>query len=260
MPGGQRLVALREAGAPPSLPEALERVAAQVARWAGRERLGLAGVPPRALAPGGIAEHLEEVLAGRERGEPAVVCLGDGTGRHAIQLFWDQTGAPHQALEHVWTAAAPAAPAFTPELLDAVAEAFGAFSAFTEDAAVLAGTRAERAFERARAHTPPELRAHLPEPPADAGLPQLLVPEEYDRRLAPDGVFWLNRWSAEMVRWVGEERVRTAPWAEVAERAGGALRLTATPRPLDPARDRDLLAELLRALDLRGAQERCRFE
>jgi hypothetical protein len=173
---------------------------------------------------------------------------------------FDDTGA--QQLERLWVPIARPQ-TVTPELVTDVAAAFNALSAFTQDALLVAQTRGRRAFQRARELTPEGLRGYLPQAPAETeatDLPQLLLPDEYDRRRAPEGVFWLNHWSRDIVAWIGEDRVRSAPWARADEQPGGGLFLAATVHPLDPASpaDRELVAELLRTLDIRDAQERCR--
>jgi hypothetical protein len=252
LPGSVRLLAQRERGTEPPIARALERTAYAVGEWGGHERLSLAGDPPRTLPPGeaALAAHLEAVRAARARGEAAIVCLAEGSGPDGLYLFYDWSQVPGEPFELIWIPVTSARRA-TASLVAGVAEAFGAFSAFTEDAELVLLTRGARAAERARAAVPADLRHLVPEPP-ETDVPQLLVPEEFDRRLAPQGVFRLNYWSRPIVESVGEEVVRAASWAAVEERPEGALLLTA-------GADLANVSRLLGELDLRAVQERHRL-
>ena len=197
-----------------------------------------------------LAAHLEAVRAARAAGEPEIVCLADGSGPDGLYLFYDWSPFPDEPFEHIWIPLTAARPA-TAALVAGVAEGFGAFSAFTEDAELVLLTRGARAAERARATVPADLRHLVPEPPRTE-MPQLLVPEEFDRRLAPEGVYRLNYWTRPLVESIGDEVVRGASWATVEERPGGALLLTAGAGLADVSR-------LLGELDLQSVQERHRL-
>ena len=148
------------------------------------------------------------------------------------------------------------------DLLDEVVTALDGYHAHVENDALLMLYQSVRATERARAAAPQEYRHLIPDPPelAGAGLvPQLLVPQEYDTRRVPPGVWWANYWDAEQVRTLGADRVRTAGWAKLRP-AGHGLLLAATEQPLDPARPDHvaLLRDLVAGLGLRATQERFR--
>jgi hypothetical protein len=153
----------------------------------------------------------------------------------------------------------------TAALIADFANTFDAVTTFVESADIVRMTRGRRAIERARDRIPEDRRsdASLPAlPPIEYDMPQLLVPDEFDRQRAPEGIWWINAWSPQIVDAVGTQRVHAAPWAELRPLANGALLLIATQHRLDPttAEDAAVLTTLLRELDIRGLQERWRLK
>jgi hypothetical protein len=151
-------------------------------------------------------------------------------------------------------------------LVAALSAAFGAFNAHVRQEDLFHRYVARRVNERLRdirASLSPEASGQLPGIPADFsdGVDlDLLHPIDFDRRLAPTGVWWINYWDAVQLRTLGERKVRAAGWANVTEAADGAVVLSATSQPID-LRDRahlQQLERLLREIGLREAQERCR--
>ncbi len=149
-------------------------------------------------------------------------------------------------------------------LLGEVATALDAHHAHVEDARLLLLYQSRRATERARSAVPAEYRQYIPDPPdlpAAGPVPQLLVPQEYDARRVPAGVWWVNYWGGGQVRTVGEERIRAVPWARILSSGDGALLLAATEDPLDPEIPAHVtrLRELTEGLGLRALQEHRRY-
>lgn len=175
---------------------------------------------------------LEEVAAARQTGVPEVAALTasgllvvvdtapDGTGTLSFSL-----PTPEPPLETVTT------------VVRAVAESFRAYHAHVSDDRLLLRYQSQRATARAKAALPQALQQYVPEPIATAGdLPELLLPDEFDRRRVPTGVWWVNYWDAVQVATVGLERVLAAGWARVIDAGDGAQVLAATTEPLDPER------------------------
>jgi hypothetical protein len=87
------------------------------------------------------------------------------------------------------------------------------------------------------------------------------VPQEYDIRRVPPGIWWVNYWDPTQLQTVGEDRVRTAGWARLRPATRGGLLLAATEEPSDPA-DPDhvvKLRQLVADLRLRSLQEQYRL-
>jgi hypothetical protein len=220
--------------------------------------------PPAALDLDEVLEFLRHVddqhghgfpercwfTADGDRDAPTVACTLEETAAGPIAQV-------RCALPEPVTAAALAA------LVRDAAEQFGSTQAYVEDDVLLLRYFSRRATERARAATPPEFRAHIPDPPDfgdDVDL-DLLVVHDYDRLRVPAGVFWVNSWSAALIATLGQARVRAAGWARILESASGALVLVATDEPLDPQRPPHLerLRAILDHLRLREAQESVRY-
>jgi hypothetical protein len=265
-PDGLRLVAMREHRRDSDVAARLSDLAALIGDWMGCGPLNLAGKELRRidLTPAGITTYLDALRTARAGGDIQVFSLGSGADADESIILYDWNDLSPIPIEQMWLPLELPDAHATIELVARVAAIFSAITAFTEDPRIVRLTRARRAIERALARIPDE-RRHDASPPAlppvVANMPQLLVPEEYDRRRAPEGVYWVNVWSAPIVETVGEQRVREAPWAEVRELDQGALLLVATRHVLDPtsAKDIGILAAILRELDLRSAQERWRL-
>ena len=265
-PSGLRLVAFRELRRESGVAASLSAIAALIGEWSGRGPLDLVGDELRRIdpTPAGIAVYLDAVRTARARGDIQVFSLARGADADDPIIFYDWNDLSLIPTEQIWLPLVLPDAQRTLELVARVATAFPAITAFTEDPEIIRLTRARRAIERALERIPDE-RRHNASPPAlpavEADMPQLLVPEGYDRRRVPEGIWWVNVWSAPIVEAVGTQRVRAAPWAEVRKLDGGALLLVATPHVLDPTSTEDvgILAGLLRELDLRSVQERWRL-
>jgi hypothetical protein len=255
--------------------QVLADIAAAAGEWAGNRELRLAGSNLQPIEPdaAGVGAYLHEVRSARSHGETEVFVLADGSGPDATALFYDWDEWPSPGFERVWLPYPPrrlSADSRSPErirqtvrLTDFVGETFGALSAFTEDFELIRLTRGRRALELAAERVPEELRefANLPTLDPSDLITQLLVPEEFDRRYAPEGIWWINYWTAPIVETLGVDRIRAAPWAEIHEHRDGTLLLVVTEHILDPRSPEDLAAldHLIRELGIRDAQERHRI-
>ena len=129
------------------------------------------------------------------------------------------------------------------------------------------GRRAIERTEHNLANLPPKVRASIPKqtfepvPGIAPGLPDLLESLDFDETLVPDGVYWLNWWSARMIDALGRERVEAAGWERIAHHADGSMTLAATEAPPDLTSPADVgrLVRILEALELRSQQERHRI-
>jgi hypothetical protein len=158
----------------------------------------------------------------------------------------------------------PASLAGIMNLVEAVSAAFGAHTAYIEDAALQNLYVGRRVVEIVRAKVPPALRDRVgdyqPVPGAAGTLPELLLPSEFDRSRVPHAVYWVNYWSARQIDALGRERVERAPWERIASADNATFTLAATAAPPDITDPHDLerLRRLVEHLDLRAAQERYR--
>ncbi|MFF0284440.1 hypothetical protein ACFYSW_29585 [Rhodococcus aetherivorans] len=223
-----------------------------------------AGMPPgRAieLTVEAVAAFLVEVQAARQNGVPAIAALASGDAL----LVLSEEASPAGGVEtlSVTFAMREPAPIEILSMLTRVCEEFGAFHGQVEDDRLLMMYTSERAAQRAWEATPPELRQFLPGPEEmpEVTVPRLLIPQEYDRRRVPSGVWWVNYWDAEQVETVGRERTLTAGWAEILRAPAGALALLATKEPLNPLRadHAEQLSRLIRAIGLGELQEQFRY-
>ena len=147
-------------------------------------------------------------------------------------------------------------------LVGAAGTALHAHVAFTQDAALAHTYHGRRAMLRNHAAVAKLVPGYVPneqfEPIAGvaSGLPELLEAIEIDDTLAPDGVYWINWWSAKIVDAIGRERVLNAGWARTEQHADGSLTLAATDAPPDLTSPRDVarLAGIIRTLDLLAHQ------
>jgi hypothetical protein len=270
---GRQLYAERMLDAGPLLPEALIAAARAIEAGIGSGPFVYAGVPPRsiALTVDAVAAWLDDVRGQRRtgRGAPALFTLAaDPFLTPGVTLSYEEEPWPENAVgflrcslpdENLPPAGAMVA------LVAEVSRGFGAHRGNIEDDLLLMRYRGARAAERARSAVPPHLRQYVPAPLPVEGvsgnLPDLLVPQEFDRRHVPDAVWWINVWDAEMVATVGRDRIERAPWRRIVELPGGALGLAATDAPTDPASHEDLiqLTRLVDALELRALQEAYRY-
>ncbi|WP_018684372.1 DUF5953 family protein [Actinokineospora enzanensis] len=192
-----------------------------------------------------LAAYLGEVLAARERGEARPSLLTSGP---MVLVAEPDT---------VWFPLPPTTVDACMALIDDLTTAVDAYHAHVEDDRFLLLYQSHRATERARAAVPEEYRHYIPEPPESDDLPHLLVPEEYDTRCVPPGVWWVNYWDTTQLATIGEDRVRAAPWARLRQAARGGLLLAATEEPTDLAHV-TTLRELVADLRLPALQERHR--
>ncbi len=73
-------------------------------------------------------------------------------------------------------------------------------------------------------------------------------PTSFDLTRIPPAVFWINYWNPRQVKAVGEDRVRSAPWAFVAEHPRGGLLLATQTEEFDGL-NRDHLQRVARIAD-----------
>jgi hypothetical protein len=260
----QRLTAERTARDLPDLARplaavcaGLQRIGAATADWYAGEPPGIA-IAPTAAA---LGEYLERVAASRRRGIAEVGCVSSGD----LLLIADTSRTPSGTAGTVWFSldGVPAVDRMM-ELTRTVAEGFGAYNAHLQAERLLLLYQSARGAERARASVPEDLRQYIPDPPFDPAaspVPALLVPQEYDRRRVPAGVWWVNYWGADQVSTLGVDRVRGAGWARILDADDGALVLAATEEALDLSRPDhvDRLRSLVLGLGLPEAQARFRY-
>lgn len=200
-----------------------------------------------------LADYLDSVMAARTRGQ-AQPCL-----LHSGQLVVVADTPPDRSAT-VWFPLPTMGLDACMALLDDLTVALDAHHAHIEDDRLMLLYQSHRATERARAAVPEEYRQYIPEPPEpppNQELPKLLVPQEYDTRHVPPGVWWVNYWDRTQLDTVGEERVRAASWARTHEATRGGLLLAATEEPSDPAHPDHVLRlrQLVTDLQLRTLQE-----
>lgn len=151
-------------------------------------------------------------------------------------------------------------------LVHACATTLEAHVAYTLHLALDVTYHGRRAIERAEqqlAGLPPKVRASIPRqtfepvPGVAPGLPDLLQASDLDETLVPDGVYWLNWWSAPMIDALGRARVEAAGWARTTQHADGSMTLAATLAPPDLTSPDDVgrIVRILGAIELRARQE-----
>ncbi|MEH6373943.1 hypothetical protein V7793_06265 [Streptomyces sp. KLMMK] len=224
-------------------------------------RVGAPPATPITLDQDVVTALLSEVYAARNNGIPEIAALSSG----GLFLTLGDEQTPARNL-HSLTFTLPAQaqdPDTAVTVLEEVYDAFGAFHGQVEDDRLLMLYQSQRAAQRAWDATPEEYRPYLPGPLplADTPVPALLVPQEYDRRLVPSGVWWINRWDPEQVATVGRDRSLRAGWASAHGTASGPLTLLATREPLDVLNTShaEHLRALIEALGLRELQHRFRY-
>lgn len=154
------------------------------------------------------------------------------------------------------------------ELLDLFAvavEGFGAGFGAVLDSRLLEIVHARITVEEMRRRTPPEHHGEIGEPPVYQDVPRALVdrlarirhPIYFDLHQVPPAVWWINYWTPDQLAAVGEEKVRSAPWARIREHPSGGLVLVALDEPLVATNNEHLqrVAAVADVLDLYAAQE-----
>lgn len=269
----RRIRAERLRGEGPPQSQALLDVCSVLADWSPDTRMRFAGDPPRPieLTESALSAYLQEVQHGWAQGIPLILRLASDPREPHLALFYDTEPTSHGDLEHVWFSLPSSMPRSLLEtgvlanLVQKIARGFGAFSCYVEDAQLLRLYSGARASERARTAVPPELRRYVPSQPAGEGrVPalELLVPQEFDRRYVPSGIWWINYWDHLIVDALGRARVRRASWSHVTEVPEGGLILVATNEPTDAQNPAHIarLREIAEQLNLRGVQEQYRQE
>jgi hypothetical protein len=214
-----------------------------------------------------VSRYAKSVARARTAGIPEVCCLRSSGGKDAVEVFVDVEATP----SGTGVASASFSVAKYRLSLDQLmplvikfATAFEAVHAHFEEERLLLEYQERRAFERTWDMVPPDLRQYIPEPEVASGdlaLPDLLVPQEYDRLRVPAGVWWVNYFGRPQVETLGEERIRGAGWARVEDAGSGSLALAPTEEPLDllnPAHTRKL-SNIIDRLALVEAQRAARY-
>ncbi|HYN92511.1 MAG TPA: DUF5953 family protein [Pilimelia sp.] len=264
-PADRRLVAERESSDPAGTARrlvAVGRALTGLGLAAGDWRVGEPPGRPVELTEPAVAAYVTEVRRARERLEAVICALASGP--LLIILSTDQTPAGQLDTLSFRLPAGLVDADRVAAVATAVCSAFGAFHGHIEDDRLMMLYQSDRAAQRAWAATPEHLRQYLPGPPPmpDDGVPALLVPQEYDRRRVPAGVWWVNYWDQRQAATVGEDRIRAAGWARAAPVDGGAWTLTATEEPLDALLPEHAarLGALVADLRLRDLQESHRYD
>ncbi|MBZ0170215.1 hypothetical protein MELA_00263 [Candidatus Methylomirabilis lanthanidiphila] len=241
----RRFVAERLASSETPQPQALFEVVQVLADWRPDALLRYAGDPAHPIEPteASLSAYLAEVERAWTQGLPKIFRLSDDAQTPQFALFFRVESTPIGDIESIWFSLPTmlTGATFTIErLMNVVAticRVFNAYHGCIEDERLLLLYRSERTAERARAALPPALRQFVPAPALPEGtarsLSPLLVPQEFDRRLVPDAVWWINFWDRLQVETVGLQRVRTAGWFRLTEQPSGALVLAATEEPTE---------------------------
>ena len=81
----------------------------------------------------------------------------------------------------------------------------------------------------------------------------------FDAAAVPEGVWWANLWSSDVVERLGRERITALDWARCEPAGDGGLFLVSTKRRPGPTHPQTLeaIADLTEALDLPGQQRAC---
>lgn len=265
----RRLIVERLADVGPPLPAALLSVARLLQKHGVAPPLRYADDPPRPIEQSDAAlnAYLSEVRRARSQGIPKIFRLAAAERNPGFALFLEFEPTPRGEIATLWfslpatrTVAAPEIEQLMRVFAD-VCPAFAGYHGALEDERLLVLYRGARAAERARELVPPELRQFVPVSPLSVGasgkLPNLLVPQEFDRRRVPDAVWWINFWDVVQVETVGASRIRTAGFARVTEQPCGGMVLVSTREPTDPANPAHLqqLSRIVEHLQLRTLQE-----
>ena len=262
----RRLYVERVSGAGPRLAEALLAVAELIRRGLQAGLLTYAGSPPRRidLTVPALEAWLDEMRRQRSAGIPALMTLSAGPEMPAgATVTYEVEPWAGTRVEYLWCSVPdrvimPADGML--HLVAAMTTAFGAHMGAVQDDALMVRYRGARASQRALDALPEHLRPFVPVPspePASSGFPQLLVPQEFDRRLVPDAVWWINVWDAVQVATIGARTIRQAPWARITDLPDGGLALAATEQPASAGDPEHVarLRQIVEALGLRTLQE-----
>jgi hypothetical protein len=261
----RRLIVRRLSGTGPTLPLAVVSVSDALADWQPEARLCRAHdrTRPIQIVPDAIAAYLDEVQRAQARGELEVFVLASAEEAPELALFLtaNERLGPRQ-IDSLHFSLPSGGPLLATErvvpLMARICAAFGAYHGSVEDENLALLYRGARVAARASAATPPHLRRYLPDmalPGAAGRLPALLVPQEFDSRLVPDAVWWVNYWDGTQCMNVGGDRIRAADWAATHDEPGG-MTLVATEAPTDSGDEAHLerLSRIVTQLDLAKLQ------
>lgn len=269
----RRLLSERLAGEGPPIHQALLEVVDAVSHWQPTAPLIYADVPPRLIEiiKPTLAAYVAEVEQARSQGIPKVFRLASDPQISQLALFFDVEPNLVGNIEYVWFSLPTTD---TDELLQLtkiidlvanISSGFDSYHSCVEDESLLLLYRGARGTERARLAVSPEMRNFVPASPvpekALGSLPQLLAPQEFNRRYVPDAVWWVNFWDKGQVETVGQDRIQKAGWAQIIEQPDEALVLIATEEPVDISNEAHLeqLRRIIDHLKLRELQERYRY-
>jgi hypothetical protein len=143
-------------------------------------------------------------------------------------------------------------------------DTFEAASAAVHDSRLLELIASGYSREMAKQQLPRSEHKYLPVAEIEKVTPPQLVrrlshyahPMSFDATKIPQAVFWINYWDHTLVKSVGEDRIRAAPWGFIAHHPRGGL-LLATQREEFDALNVDHLERIARiadALDLYSLQ------
>lgn len=144
------------------------------------------------------------------------------------------------------------------------AEGFDAATAAIHDSRLFELVSFGYTSEMSKRQLPPSEHKYIPVPDIVKVTPTELVrrlsrvrhPSSFDLTRIPPAVFWINYWSAQQVKAVGESRVRSAPWEFIAPHPRGGLLLATQKKQLDALNPNDLerIAKIVDAVDLWSVQ------
>jgi len=265
---GRRFVAQRLVGTNPSLPLAFLKVAQSISSELSVPSLCFASArsSPIDLSEASISAWLAEIELHHRDEIFTPRCLSDHLRKPTIQLFLGDESTPIPIDEISFRQPEQFPLQALLRTMRQVCLEFGAFYGYVSDSLLSElHERGIRGYELALAKVRPEdPRFYLKPLPFEGiidTLPPLLLRWEFDFTQVPDGVWWINFWSAQQVEIVSRESIESVDWFQVVECQNGSMILVLTGEPTDLRNSEHLekLSQVVERLELRKLQEQYRI-
>jgi len=243
------LIVKRLKGTGSHLPEILPEVAQLFSERQAVSPLQYAGFPPIPidLTPSGIENHLAWLQKIENIGIPKAFCLSSHEYNPDFTLFLKETPMFVQGkkVTEVESIEIPIASNLSeqqinsfPNLVSQICNIFSAYNGYVyNDLLSLLHRRNIRLFNQQFIQTPSQLRQFIPPQPTLEGvediLPSLLLENEFNTRLVPNGVWWINFWDKTQIGNVGLSKVRSAPWGKMINSSNNSMVLATTEQPIN---------------------------
>lgn len=246
-------ISKRVKGSEPPLPSALLKVAQVLADWHSTPPLCYAGFPARRIefSELGIADYMAWLEYVNAAGISKSLFLSSHDWKPELTLFaLYNRFSPTEELSFALPSQQKETLLKLNRFLEVVAQvclSFGADSGYTENQLLK-----ERWFGKTSIE-----ENQLPNESMIEPLPKLLRVHQFDSRLVPEGIWWVNFWNSVVVEAVGRERIQTAPWEVLVELPGGGVVVATTEEPTDVRNPTHVakLAQIVKHLRLRELQE-----